>query len=373
MKRILLGATLALATGAAFAGDNNYDDRWHITPYFSYVKPDSDKNANSDLALGLGIGRFVRENISLDLEIDTVSLDLQAGGGSLKQKVATLMGRYYFGNQQGLNPYLGLGVGALRNSKPYQYNATLNLAGGIAKNVTDNVTLKTEVRYRMENTDNVTTSENTFGDWLFNAGLSVALGEAKEQSTKTNLIDQAPQTDSDGDGVSDANDRCPRTPAGTRVDAYGCAVKAAPVDGDDDRDGVPNSRDVCPHSKPGAVVGSDGCKVKVVIELQGVHFDTDKSTLKSESISILNAAVKTLGDHGSIRVEVAGHTDSRASDAYNQSLSQRRAKVVYDYLTAHGISADRMTWRGYGESQPIATNDTAEGRARNRRTELNVK
>ena len=72
-------------------------------------------------------------------------------------------------------------------------------------------------------------------------------------------------------------------------------------------------------------------------------------------------------------VEVAGHTDSRTSDAYNQALSQRRAKVVFDYLVAHGIDASRMTWKGYGESQPIATNDTAEGRAQNRRTELIVK
>ena len=203
---------------------------------------------------------------------------------------------------------------------------------------------------------------------MFNTGLSIAFGESSAQTTKTTLVEQAP-IDSDKDGVSDANDRCPQSPAGSNVDSTGCAI----VDGDDDNDGVPNSQDACPNSVAGAVVGSDGCEVKVVIELQGVHFDTNKSTLKPESIAILNAAVKTLGEHGTIMVEVAGHTDSTASDEYNQALSQRRAKVVYAYLVDHGISADRMTWKGYGESSPIATNDTEEGKARNRRTELNVK
>ena len=74
-----------------------------------------------------------------------------------------------------------------------------------------------------------------------------------------------------------------------------------------------------------------------------------------------------------LRVEVAGHTDQCGKDSYNQGLSERRAQIVADYLTAHGISADRITGvKGFGESQPIDTNSTKEGRARNRRTELNV-
>ena len=69
---------------------------------------------------------------------------------------------------------------------------------------------------------------------------------------------------------------------------------------------------------------------------------------------------------------MAGHTDSIGSADYNKGLSERRAKVVYEYLTSHGISADRMTWAGYGESQPMADNETDAGRAQNRRTELIV-
>ena len=368
MKKFIMGVGLALTTGLAVAGDHNYDDRIYVTPSLTYVIPDSDKNAKSGLAVGVGLGRFFTENISVDLEFSRAVLD-KDDGGELTQNALDLMGRYHFRNQQGLRPYLGLGVGFLRTQRPTEFNATLNVAAGISKEINDRIRLRTEVRYRLENSDDTVTAEDTFADYLFHAGLSIALGEASVQSTQTNLVDPAPQMDSDNDGVSDANDRCPNTPAGTKVDANGCAVV---VDGDDDRDGVLNSVDQCPHSKAGAVVGRDGCEVKVVIELQGVHFDTDKSTLKPESIAILDAAVRTLGEHGTIRVEVAGHTDSTASDAYNQALSERRAKVVYNYLSSHGIADERMTWKGYGESQPIATNDTAEGRARNRRTELIV-
>ncbi len=382
MKKIVLGVSLALAAGSALAGDTNFDDRWYVTPNVSFVKPDSDKNVSSALALGLSLGKFVTDRISVDFEMDKATFDKKGGNGEISQKMLGVMGRYHFAEASGFLPYLGLGVGAMKHkglatdAQIHQgltsagTDAVLNLAAGMSKELTDRVKLRTELRYQLENSDDLASGQNTFGNYMFNTGLTVAFGEASQQSTVTKLVEQAPALDSDNDGVSDQNDRCPNSAPGAKVDSTGCAIA---VDGDDDRDGVANSKDVCPNSKAGAVVGKDGCEVKVVIELQGVHFDTDKSTLKPESIAILNAAVKTLGDHGTIMVEVAGHTDSRASDAYNQALSQRRAKVVYDYLTAHGISADRMTWKGYGESQPIATNDTAEGRARNRRTELIVK
>ena len=368
MKKIVMAVSLTLATGLAVAEHHDFDDRWYVTPNVSFVKPDSDKDASSALAVGIGFGRFFTERLSVDLEFSRATFDL-LNDGELTQNTLGLMGRYYFDEQMGLKPYLGLGVGFLRTQRPTEFNATLDLAAGISKKLTDRVRLRTELRYRLENANDTIPDEDIFGDYLFNAGLSIALGDASEQKSVTKLVEQAPQLDGDNDGVSDANDRCPNTPAGTKVDAAGCAI----IDGDDDKDGIANSKDACPHSKPGAVVGKDGCEVQVVIELQGVHFDTDKATLKSESVAILNAAVKTLGAHGTILVEVAGHTDSTASDEYNQKLSEKRAKVVYSYLVDHGVSADRMTWKGYGESQPIATNDTEEGKARNRRTELIVK
>ena len=123
---------------------------------------------------------------------------------------------------------------------------------------------------------------------------------------------------------------------------------------------------------------------KVTIDLRGVEFKFDHPrvgeklvpSLKAptaDSVAILDEAIDTLKRNPNVRVEVDGHTDSVGTDAYNQKLSERRAKGVYDYLTEHGIEASRLDGpKGFGESQPIDTNDTAEGRQRNRRTELKV-
>jgi OOP family OmpA-OmpF porin len=110
-----------------------------------------------------------------------------------------------------------------------------------------------------------------------------------------------------------------------------------------------------------------------VIDLRGVNFDFDKCNLRPDAVTILDEAVRVLTTR-SIRVEVAGHTDSIGTDAYNQTLSECRAQVVADYLTGNGVSGGAiMSVTGYGESRPIDTNETSEGRARNRRTELVVR
>src|SRR5690606_6322061 len=109
--------------------------------------------------------------------------------------------------------------------------------------------------------------------------------------------------------------------------------------------------------------------VPVTIDLRGVNFDFDKATLRPDAVVILNEAIEILKKYPELRVEVAGHTDSTGPENYNQGLSERRAKTVYEYLGNNGISASRLVGPvGYGELRPIDTNDTREGRARNRRT-----
>ena len=122
----------------------------------------------------------------------------------------------------------------------------------------------------------------------------------------------------------------------------------------------------------GAVVDLDGCEVEAVIELEGIHFEFDKATLKPEAMDVLDQAAALLKKHERVVVEVAGHTDSKGSEEYNQGLSERRATAVKDYLNSKGVKASRLTSRGYGESRPVASNDTDEGRAENRRVELIV-
>lgn len=159
--------------------------------------------------------------------------------------------------------------------------------------------------------------------------------------------------DSDGDGVPDYMDKCPDTPRGVEVDKDGCPLPVvAPA----------------PAPAPAPVVAPVAAPAKVV--LTGVNFDFDKATIRPDDFERLDKDVATLKEWGNVKVEVAGHTDSIGTDEYNMGLSLRRADAVRNYLVDKGIAADRLSVKGYGESQPVADNATSEGRFQNRRVEL---
>lgn len=144
------------------------------------------------------------------------------------------------------------------------------------------------------------------------------------------------------------------------------------IDGDDDQDGVLNSRDKCPGTPTNVMVDEDGCPVTTIENLSkvlNVLFDVNQSYVKPIYYSEIEDVAKLLREYPDARVEIQGHTDSTASEIYNQSLSERRAQAIANILVNNfNISPDRVTWKGYGESQPIADNNTFEGRALNRRT-----
>jgi len=171
------------------------------------------------------------------------------------------------------------------------------------------------------------------------------------------------ELDSDGDGVADALDRCPATPAGRTVNAEGCEL-------DSDADGIVDAADQCPGTLAGEPVDDKGCTLPKTLKLEGVNFDNDEDVLRPDSLAILEGVAATLKRYPGFKVEVAGHTDSHGSSAHNLDLSNRRAKAVMDYFIAHGIAADRMSAKGYGETQPIGNNYLEEGRVKNRRVEL---
>jgi len=112
--------------------------------------------------------------------------------------------------------------------------------------------------------------------------------------------------------------------------------------------------------------------MKKRLVLRGVNFDFDKSNIRADARPVLDEAVRTLKEAGQIRVAVEGHTDSRGTDQYNLGLSIRRANAVADYLATRGIARSRLQVNGFGESRPVASNDTDDGRAQNRRVELSV-
>ena len=108
------------------------------------------------------------------------------------------------------------------------------------------------------------------------------------------------------------------------------------------------------------------------IVLRGVNFDFNKSNIRADAAPILKEAATILKDNASLKVSVEGHTDSKGSDDYNLKLSMQRAAAVKAFLVKEGIADSRLTTRGLGESQPVASNDTDDGRAQNRRVELKV-
>jgi outer membrane protein OmpA-like peptidoglycan-associated protein len=154
---------------------------------------------------------------------------------------------------------------------------------------------------------------------------------------------------------------------GRELLATPCPVPAPPAPVAAAPEPAPAPAYVAPAPAP-AYVAPAALPQKLVLE--GVNFDFDKSTIRQEDLANIDKDVATLESWGNVNIEVAGHTDSRGSDAYNIKLSQRRAEAVRDYLISKGIAADRLSAKGYGESQPVADNATDEGRFKNRRVEL---
>ncbi|KNH24881.1 membrane protein [Pseudomonas syringae] len=157
--------------------------------------------------------------------------------------------------------------------------------------------------------------------------------------------------DEDGDGVPDSRDKCPGTPKGVRVDADGC-----------------------PPPAPAPVVEEAAVVKEEVIVIRDVHFQFDSAKLTPADKDVLNTiATRLKQESSSAQLTVTGHTDSVGSDAYNQKLSDRRAHSVVEYLISQGVPRSSfVTVTGAGESQPVADNKTADGRALNRRTEIKI-
>ncbi len=182
--------------------------------------------------------------------------------------------------------------------------------------------------------------------------------------------DGCPELDNDLDGIPDDADQCDDQPE----DRDGTSDEDGCPDPDNDHDGFPDVTDRCPN-EPG-IAEEGGCPrvyrdVEVtstgIVIRQQIFFETNRAVIRPQSFAILDTVAQVLQDFPDITVEVQGHTDSRGNDAFNMRLSQARAESVRTYLVNRGIAAERLSARGYGETQPIESNATAEGRALNRR------
>lgn len=225
--------------------------------------------------------------------------------------------------------------------------------------------------------------------------------------------DNAAGSDADRDGVPDSEDWCGNSAPGARVGANGCGLgeiaedcgpralaekeekpevvpavepvrpaampdpspapaKPAPVDDDLDDDGVENEDDECPGTPKGSEVDRKGCvKIEKVV-LKGVNFATASATLKAAAHDTLRSVASSMKADDDLEVEVQGHTDSVGPDDKNEKLSEKRADAVKAFLVKEGIDDDRLSTKGYGESEPVDTNDTPAGRANNRRVSFKI-
>ncbi len=362
-KKILCAALLGGLSLANHAMAQEFDDRWYLTGSAGWNQQDSDRRTEDTQFLTLGLGKFISPNWSVDGELNyqNPNFDFNSDLNWSQYGVSLDLRRHFVQEGRGWNPYIVAGLGMQRAEEEYvinspnspaqrrENNLAAKLGLGLQTTLDKRIAVRAEVAYRADFDDQSYTAEggihqqeeSWFGDVLASVGVVIPLG--------------------------------PKAAAAAVVPppvAPNCA------DLDDDGDGVNNCDDKCPGSQAGQTIGPDGCPVQVSIDLKGVNFDFDKSTLRPDAIAILSEAAEILKRYPDLRVEVAGHTDLCGKDAYNQSLSQRRSQTVYDYLTSNGVSASRLVGPvGYGESRPLEpTAQTLPGckSERNRRTELNV-
>jgi outer membrane protein OmpA-like peptidoglycan-associated protein/opacity protein-like surface antigen len=176
-----------------------------------------------------------------------------------------------------------------------------------------------------------------------------------------------PDYDTDGDGVVDRMDKCPQIPGLGKFE--GCP--------DTDGDGVQDSKDKCPNTV-GSVLNGGCPDIKAedqkILDLavKNVQFETSLSVLKTASKPVLDQVADILNRYPDYNIKISGYTDNRGNAAANQTLSENRAATCANYLISKGIDRKRIEYHGYGQTNPVASNDTAEGRSQNRRVEFEL-
>jgi len=313
--------------------------------------------------VGARLGFYPLRHFGIEAEGGVMPARLQDGTGNPIIWTA----RGHFVGQIGLwrlTPFAVLGAGAVGVASPREavgseVDVGIHYGLGLKFFINHWLMLRLDVRDNLTNKYGVGEGVTHSPEILL--GLSVTLNRRSE----------APARDRDGDGIPDRDDQCPREP--------GPAPSGCPPDVDEDD--IPDEQDQCPtepESKNG-FEDDDGCPDMVPEEfadlagiLEGINFDTDKDIIKRESKPILDRAVEVLQMFPSVRIEISGHTDSRGGYEHNVDLSQRRAESVKRYLVDAGIDETRIETRGAGPNEPIADNDTSDGRAKNRRIEVKM-
>ena len=430
MRLTFIIALMCLATAA-----QAQSDPWNVTGSIVYNDDEPDRTIDDGVSgIQLAAGWNFTDWLTLEgrftySDIDGYYRDPPGPyiRGSETQMDLGAHALFFYDREARFAPYAMLGFGyqsANLNFGGKEHNPTASVGAGLNWKFSQSsrFSLRTELSSRWTFDGG---SNRTFNDFAATLGVQYSFGERRrdpglsERPRDTDgdgvldMWDECPDTprgvdvnargceikeidrDSDNDRVPDSRDRCPNTPTGIAVDAEGCSLDSD-MDGvptaidrcpgsiagglvdefgcDDDTDGdrVRNMADRCPNSRWRAEVDPYGCEIRDVISLPGVNFQSGSDLLLAGAENLIRDIASTLNENDYLQIEVAGHTDSQGNDVSNQGLSDRRAKTVYDFLIMYGVDPERLSFRGYGESQPIADNATADGRATNRRVELRV-
>jgi OmpA-OmpF porin, OOP family len=364
MRNMVRGLMLVAGCWAAQAGAVSSDER--NLPYVGaqYLLEFADSARNSDdgdgfqLSLGLPIGW---PNSAIELTLSDVGRDRFIDGKNDYQTALMVDWVYDFGSfgwDSGIafKPFVLAGIGAVqedvRGSKHTHLGANLG-AGLLFPTGFHGLAVRTEARWLgHDNGGKSVSGENLLEDFHVSLGLQLPLWFLAEDDSAPAPVDDC--------GV--------RVVGGTATTRDDCGP-------DSDRDGVVDSADRCPGTPSGTLVNARGCPMTDGFVLRGVNFPFDSATLDDAAMQVLDDVAATLASKSNqnLQVQIGGHTDVVGSEAYNIMLSQQRAEAVRQYLVGRGVAAERLTAEGFGTSQPIASNDSEEGRAQNRRVEFKIR
>jgi OOP family OmpA-OmpF porin len=420
-KALYLLAIPALLSPLAMAAADPAD--WYVGGSVVYTDDDPERRLDDTIGGGqIHVGRYLTDVFALEAHLGYSDIDGWPNWPTVPDEESQefldigLDLVSYLAPQSRFSPYLVFGAGYLgtKTASGSEENRPSGSAGlGFSWNLGRSAfSIRGDYRFRL-----AWERDNSFTDRIATLGLQYTFGSRSappvidtDNDGVQDVFDQCPHSeagvtvddngceifvDSDGDGVMDRKDLCAATPQGVPVDSYGC-ISDADGDGvtddidecpntvsgaaiyvngcerDDDGDNVVNHLDDCPNTRANAPVDSRGCEIRSTVELRGVNFASSSDRLLTGAEKVLDDAIKWLEQNPHLVVEVAGHTDSDGGATANLGLSERRAYTVRDYLINGGVSASRLTARGYGVSEPVADNGTTEGKAENRRVELRI-
>lgn len=392
MKRLFI-AGLALVFASASltvsAGDNGQPKpgQWYVSPLLGFYEPPEDSDIDGSLGGGIALGAGITERVAAEILFVRTEGEYEVGGVTGRDDIdlwfldVLYMPERESGNWQ---PYVLGAIGrADLDYDEFGDSQTDNQIGvglGVFGKISNRFSARADLRGVYSNEFGSIEPMALVGlNWYLNK-VEPPIPPDSDGDGVIDANDRCPNTpagvavgadgcelDSDGDGVLDSADRCPNTPAGVQVDSSGCAL-------DSDGDGVADYRDECPNTPAGVEVDSTGCERSVVqpdeevtIDLN-LEFDVDSADLRTSHFPEIQTVISFMKQFDNTTAVIEGHTDSSGSEGYNQRLSERRAASVRNYIVTEGeIAGSRLTSRGYGESQPVDTNETSEGRQRNRR------